>query len=167
MNNEVGERKRRSDKKVDVKPTMSVTLKQQLYDFAELCNEPVKDTAERLVVMGMISPIIIQEFCKWLRRNYTYNSSIAIGYAERPKLKLTSQSETGKVSIRLKINDYDKLSELAYALDITPTATATMLIRLTTRDPEFMQYFINTLNKVNDDQKIKDYVFNVWGVHIK
>lgn len=149
----VGERKVRSDKKVDVKPTMSLALKKQLYEFANICNEPVKDIAERLCVDGLTSIVIIDTICKWLRRNYYYKDTIAIGHSERPRLKLKARGETGKVTIRFNIKDYDKLSELAHALDITPSATATVLIRLTLKNAEFMDKFVDNLYRGSDIQK--------------
>ena len=151
----VGERKERSDKKVDVKPTMSLELKSKLYQLAELCNEPVKDVGERLCVEGLKSKIIIEILCKWLRRNYYYNNTIALGHIERPRLKLKALGETGKVTIRFTKNDYDKLRDLAYALDITPSATATVLIRLTMNSVEFMENFVDGLYEGSDLEKGK------------
>lgn len=161
------ERKTRSDKKVDVKPTMSLVLKRQLYEIARLSNEPVKDIAERLCVEAMTSKFIAEELCKWLRRNYYYNSTIVIGHKERPRLKLTFKGETGKVTIRFLKCDYDQLSELAYALDINPTATAAILIRLTIRNKEFMEMFVNNLNKVNERERIEVMRFlnRIWTKH--
>ncbi len=149
----MGERKVRSDKKVDVKPTMSLELKSKLYELADLCNEPVKDIGERLCVEGLKSKIIIEILCKWLRRNYYYNNTIALGHIERPRLKLKALGETGKVTIRFIRNDYDKLCELAYAMDITPSATATVLIRLTMNSAEFMEKFVEGLYEGSDLQK--------------
>ena len=153
MEGKVGKRKGRSDKKVDVKPTMSLTLKRQLYDFADLCNEPVKDIAERLCIQGMVSRNIIEEICKWFRRDYRYDNTIALGYIERPRLKLKPQGETGKVTMRLKPNDNDRLQDLAYALDLTPTSTAAVLIRVTFKNMEFMTRFVEELKKVNEAER--------------
>jgi hypothetical protein len=114
----------------------------QLYQFAELSNEPVKDIVERLCLRGMTSQYIMTDLSKWLRRDYRFNRTIALGYGERPCLKLTPKSEKGKVSMRLMINDYNQLCNLAYALDITPSSTATVLIRVTTENDEFMNEFV-------------------------
>lgn len=161
------ERKTRSDKKVDVKPTMSLVLKRQLYEFARLCNEPVKDIAERLCVDALTSKCIMDELCKWLRRNYYYNNTIVIGYKERPRLKLTFQGETGKVTIRFLKCDYDQLSDLAYSLDINPSATAAVLIRLTIRNKEFMEMFVSNLNKVNERERfeVMRFLNRIWMIH--
>lgn len=164
MSRGVGERKVRSDKKVDVKATMSLTLKRQLYEFADLCEEPVKDIAERLCMLGAESKCIMDEICKWMRRNYYYKNTIVMGYSERPRLKLTFQDETGTVTIRFVKYDYDKLCELAYALDLTPSSTATVLIRMTLKNIEFMDEFMNTLHVgENQKEKVNRYLRKIWG----
>lgn len=74
---------------------------------------------------------------------------------ERPGLKLKALGEIGKVTIRFDRKDYDKLCELAYAMDITPSATATVLIRLTMNSVEFMENFVEGLYEGSDLQKSK------------
>lgn len=164
MEGGVGDRQKRSDKKVDVKPTMSITLKNQLYDFADQCDEPVKDIAERMCVDGMVSGDVMEEICKWLRRDYFYKNTHVMGHMERPKLKITSKGETNKVTMRLKQTDYDKLSELAYALDITATSTAAVLIRMTSKNEKFMNEFIDCLQKIGASEKdaLKRNLFRIF-----
>lgn len=162
--NRVGDRSKRSDKKVDVKPTMSLGLKDALYAFASLCNEPVKNIAERLCIDAMISRDIIEDILIWFRRDYIYRDTVVLGNLENPKLKVMFPSETGKVTIKFKQVDYDKLCELAYALDITPTSTATVLIRMATKNPIFMNLFVDRLHHVSRLKKedIKNEFLELW-----
>ena len=161
----MGERKERVDKKVDVKATISTVLKVQLYDFAFLCGEPVKNVAERLITQGMTSQYVMEVYSQWLRRDFICGKTIGIGHPERPTLKVKTEGETGKVSMRFDRYQYDRLKDLAYALDITPSATASILIRLTTKHSEFMVRFIRNLD-ADDKQKVKiwEFVQNVWGL---
>lgn len=145
----------RSDKKVDVKPTISESLKTNLYNFAEICDEPVKDAAERLCNSGAVSEIIINEIRKWFRRDYRWNSTITMGYPERPKLRITVQPNKGKVTIKFKQRDFDQLSVLAFALDITPTTTAAVLIRVTLGNKRFMQWYLSKFMLHLDEMKIR------------
>lgn len=143
MNNGVGDRQTRSDKKVDVKATMSVQSKYHLYDFAATCDEPIKDVAERLIVLAVVSRDVIQDICKWFRRDYFYNNSIAYGDANRPKLSVKSNGKTEIVSIKFKRKNYDALCAVAYALDITPSAAASVLIVLSMQNHSFMAEYVN------------------------
>ncbi|RUL56443.1 hypothetical protein [Lysinibacillus antri] len=164
---EEGERKIRSDKKVDVKPTLSIELKNSLYTFSYLCNEPVKDVAEKLCLDGAVSKVVIDDICKWFRRSYQYNNVIAVGDADRPKLKINYSSQTSKVTIRFKREDYDLICNLAHALDLTPTSTAALLIRVSLRNIEFMQqYCTKHLMDLSNERKKKIDVFlnELWGL---
>lgn len=160
------DRKVRSDKKVDVKPTMSIKLKNDLYTLAFLCEEPVKDAAERLCEKGATSSLIIEEIHQWFRRDYFLPPAIHKGYLDRPRLKLIMKEQTGRVTIRFPQSTYDTLSELAYALDLPPTTTATILIKCTLNNQEFMeQYLKSHLNHLEGKQiyKVKTFLRDLWG----
>ena len=169
----VGERKQRVDKKVEIKPTLSLDFKKEFYTFAELCNEPVKEIAERLCIKGMISDFIIDSIRKWFRRDYKYSpiigrshNKIAFGEEERPKLKITLQGDTGKITMRLVKEEYDQLAELAYALDLTPSSTVAVLLRMTTKNIEFMNQFVDGLRHLNGAQikEVKRFASRTWGI---
>lgn len=148
-----GKRKQRSDKKIDVKPTVSLEFKRNLYTFAYLCDEPVKDVAERLILEGLFSKLIIDQFCKWLRRDYYYNNAVAVGHQDRPKLKILYAGETSKISIKLLREDYDILSDLAHALDVPPTTAAGMIIKMTLNSVTFMRDYVQTFLRHLDSEK--------------
>lgn len=150
------ERKVRSDKKVDVKPTMSLALKSQLYEFAYLCNEPVKDAAQRLCEKGATSEFIIDNIRHWFRRDYHRPFTITKGYLERPRLKITFQGETGKVTIKFPQESYDLLSKLAFALDLTPTSTATLLIKITLNNHSFMEEYVHLYLRHLEPRRIQE-----------
>ncbi|MEK3993741.1 hypothetical protein MKY29_03215 [Psychrobacillus sp. FSL K6-2365] len=148
------ERKVRSDKKVDVKPTMSLELKELLYHFAYLSNEPVKDVAGRLCSLGAMSEEVIMSIRHWFRRDYHRPNTITVGYLERPRLKIIMKGETGKVTIKFPQNDYDILCKLAHALDLTPTSTATLLIKMTLTNREFMEMYVQRYLRNLNNKKI-------------
>lgn len=145
----------RSDKKVDVKPTISEMLKTRLYRFAEFCDEPVKDVAERLCVDGAVCPIVIDEIKIWFRRDYRWKNTITMGHLERPRLKVSTSIDRGKVTIKFKQSDFDQLSTLAYSLDLTPTTTAAILIRMTLDSKPFMQWYLGTYLNHLDAEEIR------------
>ena len=146
----------RSDKKVDVKPTISEILKTRLYRFSEFCEEPVKDVAERLCNDGAVSPIIINEMKMWFRRDYRFKNTITMGNLDRPRLKVSTSIDRGKVTIKFKQKDFDQLTTLAYSMDLTPTTTAAILIRMTLGSKPFMQWYIGTYLSDFDSTEIRE-----------
>lgn len=160
-------RKVRSDKKVDVQPTMSVQLKNQLYTLAHLSCEPVKDAAQRLCEKGLEESLIIEEIRQFFRRDYKFKNNITVGYADRPRLKLVLNGDTGKVSIKFPQPVFDRLCDLAFALDLPPTTAATILIKKTLNNKEFMEYYVRSLQGLTDAEKRKIHAFLNQYVWIK
>lgn len=158
-------RKARSDKKVDVKPTMSIKLKRQLYKFSELCEMPIKDVGEKLCENASVSPLILDDINQWFRRDYICPPAIHKGYLERPRLKLLLGAETGKVSIKFSQATFDQLCKLAYSLDLSPTTTSTILIKRSLHNREFMFDYVKTLRHLSNEQKNDVHAFlrKIWG----
>ena len=166
MENGGGERKTRVDKKIDVKPTVSIQFKNQLSTFAYLSNEPVKDIVEKLCVKGATSKPVIDEICKWFRRNYFYNNTVVVGDPQRPRLKINIQGQSAKLTTRLKREDYDLICDLSHALDITPTSTVAVLLRVGIRNVEFMQDYAHAhLMHLSEERKkkIDKFLNEIWG----
>lgn len=166
MGGERGEtRKVRSDKKVDVKPTMSIKLKRQLYKLSELCDEPVKDVAERLCEKGSVSLEIVDDICSWFRRDYFVGPAIYKGYLERPRLKLILGEDTEKVTIKFPQYTYDQICTLAFSLDLSPTTTTAVLIKRTINNRQFMFDFVKAMTHLSNAEKNVIHVFlrKVWG----
>lgn len=152
----VGERKRkiRSDKKVDVKPTLPEDVKTIIYLLADCLNDYVKNIAEDLCVGALSNSSIIGELQQWLRRDYLFNTTLVLGEESRPRPKVIRGDYKGKITIKFKQKDYDRISELAHALDITPTTTCAVLLMLTTNNRKFMiEYLDSTFKGMDKDTR--------------
>lgn len=151
-------RKTRSDKKIDVRPTISISLKNHLYTFSNLCDLPVKEVIELIIERSSESKEIIEYLSKWFRRNYIFKNTLVLGDESRPRLKIIYKEETKKVTTRLKRNNYDRLCDLAFALDITPTTAVGVLIKVSLNNEDFMLSFIKTLGKTEQLRKLEKYI---------
>ena len=145
---ERGERKVRSDKKVDVKPTISVELKQLLVTFSFLVNAPVKDTGSLLCFQCSESSVVIDSLVRHFRRNYRYHNTLVIGYLNRPKLKIVagrgSGTDTDKVTLKFKQHEFEQIKALAYGLDITHTSTCALLLKFALTNKSFIESHIDS-----------------------
>lgn len=123
-------RKVRADKKVDVKPTLPVAIKLSIRDLAKLVNRPVKDVSESICKNAIKYEPFITYLSNYFRREYIYETSMKIGRPEREKIYVDYKGACEKITIKFKQPDYDRLCSLAYALDISPTSTASLLLRM-------------------------------------
>ncbi len=159
-------RKTRSDKKTDVKPTLTVKTKRALYRFSELCELPVKDVIEQLCEGACTSPLILDDINGWFRRDYICEPTVYSGVMERPKLRLLYREETEVVNARFRQGAYDQLCDLAYSLDLPPTTTAAVLIKVTMKNRDFMFEYVGSLEHLSGEEKnaIHALLRRMWGV---
>lgn len=158
-------RKVRNDKKVCVQPVLSLNLKKELFRFSFLCHEPIKDTAERLCADGAKSIHIYDELCHYFRRNLSYQNHHYVGYLSRPRLTLI-QGETEKVTIKFTQQNFEMLSNIAFALDLPLNQTAAILIKRTLNNRSFIaQYIQSHLKYLTSEEKdqIHGFFEKVWG----
>lgn len=134
-------RKVRSDKKRDVQPVVSLELKKQLFRFSFLCREPLKDTGEKLCSQGAVSPIIMDEINCYFRRNIRIDNHQYIGYLDRPRLQII-QSHAEKITIKFPQENFEKLYNLSFALDLPLNQTAAVLLKKTITNRQFMKEYM-------------------------
>ena len=116
-----GTRKVRSDKKREVKPTISIQLKDAIYIISYVTSTPVKDVAERICTDGLASKKVISSLSPRFRRTVRLANTLYMGDIKRPTLRRNNIAEkTDRISLRLLAPDYDNLSTLAFALTLHP-----------------------------------------------
>lgn len=131
MKNARGEvkRKTRSDKRKDVKPTISVGLRDCIYRLSYITNKPVKDIAETICIKGLESRKVAEYLSDYFRRDYHFLNTIYCGVLERESLQNKYQSgKNVRITIRFTQKAYDDICLLAHALDVTPSKATAILL---------------------------------------
>lgn len=132
---------------VDVKPTVSIELKQTLVTFAYLVNAPVNHTGAMLCAQCSVSRVVIDSLVKHFRRNYRYSGTLVLGYLSRKGIKIVagrgSGTDTDKVTLKLKREEFEQIKALAYGLDITHTSTCALLLKIALTDKHFIEEHID------------------------
>ncbi|MGN7183209.1 hypothetical protein ACTHRJ_20485, partial [Cytobacillus kochii] len=99
-----GEKKKRqtrSDKKKDIKPTISIDLKNCIYQLSYVTNQPVKDIVEILCEKGLQSRKVMEYLSQYFRRDYQFFNTTFFGQLERESLQRKYQSpKNERVSVR-------------------------------------------------------------------
>lgn len=126
---EVKKRKIRSDKKRDIKPTISLDLKNCIYRLSYITNIPVKDIAEILCTKGLQSRKVIDYLAQFFRRDYEFKSTLYLGQYEGASLQVKYQSgRNERITTRFPQDTYNYITALAYALDVTPSKATSFLL---------------------------------------
>ncbi|MDV2888137.1 hypothetical protein RYX45_23525, partial [Alkalihalophilus pseudofirmus] len=72
-------RKTRSDKKRDVKPTVSSNLRDCIYRLSYITQTPVKDVVEILCEKGLKSRKVVEYLSQYFRRDFQFINTLFIG----------------------------------------------------------------------------------------
>lgn len=142
MNNG-GVRKVRSDRKRDIKPTVTLELRECIYRLAYITDTPVKDVAEAICINGVTSPKVIEHIAQHFRRDIRFASTLYRSNANStPIKKRYLNGQTARITIRFKTDTYDTIAAMAYALDCTVSRACALVLDASVRDGEFIDGFV-------------------------
>ena len=153
-----GARKQRSDRKRDIKPTISHELRECIYRLAFITDTPVKDVAEAVCINGIHTPKVIEHLSQYFRRDIRFGITI---YRKNPDCQPISRralaGQTGRITIRFKTDTYDTISAMAYALDCTVSRTCALLLDASVRDGDFINEFVRKYLEANlDAERVRE-----------
>lgn len=151
-------RKRRSDKKRDVKPTISTELKNCIYRLSYITNTPVKDVVETICEKGLQSRKVIENLSKYFRRDFQYSNTIYMGDLERESLQKKYQSgKNERITTRFNQTTYEDIKKLSDALDVTPSKATALLLDASVRNSNLLNAFVkNYLHGKLDKMRMKE-----------
>ncbi|MEK5109808.1 hypothetical protein MHI57_24390 [Cytobacillus sp. FSL K6-0129] len=141
-----GEKKKRqtrSDKKRDIKPTISIDLKNCIYQLSYITNQPVKDIVEILCEKGLQSRKVMEYLSQYFRRDYQFFKTRFFGQLERESLQRKYQSpKNERVSVRFTQLTYEDIRKLSDALDVTPSKATALLLDASVRNANLLNAMV-------------------------
>lgn len=152
------ERRIRSDKKRDVKPTISIDLKSCIYRLSYITSTPVKDVVETICEKGLQSRRVIEYLSQYFRRELQYMNTIYMGDLGRESLQRKYQSgKNERITTRFNQGTYENIKELSDALDVTPSKATALLLDASVRNTNLLNAFVKTyLHGTIDKMRMKE-----------
>lgn len=152
------ERKKRSDSKREIKPTISLHLKDAIFTISYVTSTPVKTVAERICIDGLASSKVMSSLSPRFRRTVRLRNTMYIGDLDRTSLRRNSSAEkTDRISLRFFSDTYDDMTTLSYALDVTPARACALLLDASIRDSDFINgYFKEFVKTKLDDNRMRE-----------
>lgn len=138
MNQAVG-RKVRSDKLKEFKPTIPISLKDSIYRLSTITNIPRQDVAEDMIKYAIYDYKILSSLSLHFKRDLALHNKFYVGRLTNESIKKRETGPCERMTTRLRGEDAEIVSALAYALDVTPTRVSALLLDATMKD----RYFIN------------------------
>lgn len=151
-------RKDRSDRKIDVKPTVSIELKDCIYRLSYITDTPVQFLVEHICEHGVISRKVIENLSKHFQRTVRLNNTLFMGGLDSPAItKKDLFVETGRIHTRFSKLTHENISTLAYALNVTPTRAAAVLLETTIKQTDLVNVFVRAhLSKELNESRMSE-----------
>lgn len=142
-------------------------LKDAIYRLSYITKTSVKDVVEQMILHSINSRKIVDDLSKYFRRQIHMNDTIFRGNIEMPRIAKREEGEREQVTTRLKQRDYEIVSALAYALDVSPTRVCAILLDAAMHDYDFINSYVRkylttelTPGQLNELQQILLFVNN-------
>jgi hypothetical protein len=151
-------KKVRSDKKRDIKPTISTTLRDCIYRLSYVTDKPVKDVAEIICDKGLQSRRVIEYLSNYFRRNLIFANTIFYGDPARESLQRKYQKgKNERITIRFTQSTYENINNLSNALDVTPSKATALLLDASIRNTNLLNAFVKSyLHEHLDNSRMKE-----------
>ncbi|MEW9672976.1 hypothetical protein [Ammoniphilus sp. 3BR4] len=127
-------RKKRSDRKREIQPVISVELYDCIARISYITTTPIKNVGETLYMEGFRSQKVIDQLSPFFRRDFRYSNQygdiiIIPGDTDRIPFKINrGDGIRARISMRFHQDNHDKISELAFTLDMTVSSAAALLL---------------------------------------
>lgn len=143
MKETIRKRAIRSDKKRDVKPTVSTELKNCIYRLSYITSVPVKDIVETFCEKGLQSRSVMEFLSSYFIRDYKFSNTIYMGNPSKESLQNKFQSSSNvRISTRFTQESFDRIRDLSDALDCTPSKTTSLLLDASIKNTNLINAFV-------------------------
>lgn len=165
-----GERKVRSDKKRDVKPLIKIEVKEAILRISHITFMPIKDVCEFLTVYAANDRRTIEKLSVFFQRDIPISGTYYFGHSDAIPITKRFFDKREKVTIKFKRDDFKSISDIAYAMDCTPTRATAILLTQGVRNVGAVNAFVRkylekelTAAQLEDLRQILSYVHKYDG----
>lgn len=137
-------RKTRSDKKIQVAPTINIRLKEEIGRLSLITGLSIKRLGEIMCNEGIREVEVVSLVSEYMQRGVlTINDSLFFGDDENPSLNdRPSIGQMERISIRFKRYDFENIKLLSELLDVTPSKTVAEILYRAIRHPRIIESII-------------------------
>lgn len=146
----------RSDKKREVKPTLSIKLKKEVERLGFILDVPIKDLGVYLFDEGVHNKDVIEKLSVY----FVYDACLHVentlfyGHDEHEIPTLFEDEPTDRISIRFPQRQYGDVQLLAELMDVTPSRAVAVLLDSAIRHVDIIEKLLESNGKrmeLNDE----------------
>ncbi len=154
----MGERKQRSDKKRDIKPTVALELRDCIYRLAFITDTPIKDVIEAILLDGSKRQKPMNHLSQYFLRDIRIGRTLYLGDPDRiPLGRRGTTGKTFRLSTRVTQHMYREMESIAYVMGCSVSRATALLIDATIRDVDFVNDFVRQyLERHVDEERMRE-----------
>lgn len=154
----MGSRQSRSDKKRDIKPTVTVQLRDCIYRLSFITDTPVKDVIEAILIDGSQRKKPLSHLSQYFLRDMRIGSTVYMGDTSRSPIgRRGSTDKTVRMSTRVTQAMYADMEGVAFAMGCSVSRATALLIDATVRDVDFVNDFVREyLEEHVDEERMRE-----------
>ncbi|MFS0788856.1 hypothetical protein ABC345_21060 [Shouchella sp. 1P09AA] len=152
----IGERQKRSDKKQDCKPFISLSFYSSLANVSRLTERPIKDVGETILLQGLNNLTMLEHFENHFVFDYWHGETVFLGRKHtNGQHRLVRTGEMRRLNLRFSQDVYLQLKKFAYALDRSIANTASQLLEVTFFSSNAVHHYVEThiVRHLNHEQR--------------
>ena len=139
-------RKTRSDKKVQVAPTIPIKVKKRVEAFANALDQPVMFIGKHLFIEGSQRYAVMTQVAPFMKNGiHKVENTCFLGNAENPSL-LLPEGKTDRISIRFTQDEYQDIKIISDMLEVSPSRTVGFVIAASIQDIHIIDHILRTHN---------------------
>jgi hypothetical protein len=126
----------------DFKPTVPISIKDSVSRISYITQTPVKDVAAEMIKHAINDANILSNLSLYFKRDLKFHNTLYIGRITNESIKKREQGSCERITTRLRRDDAELISALAYALDCTPTRVCAILLDASMKDVHFINNYV-------------------------
>ncbi|MFY0521148.1 hypothetical protein ACOMCU_25470 [Lysinibacillus sp. UGB7] len=137
-----GRRERRYQKKRDVKPIISVGLKDVIYRLNYITGIPVQDICPELCMLVLKDRKSIEDLSQYFKRDLIFSNTMFRGHETNKTIEKRIKGPSDRVSARFTQSEYASLALLTFALDCSVSRSAAVLLEISMSQVRFVNTYL-------------------------
>lgn len=152
------ERVVQSDKHRKVKPAVSLKIKETLLRISSITNTSIYEVSIEICESGVVSKKVIDAMSEHFQHSIWLEQTLYRGSRACPSIKNRIFSgPKERIPMHFSEISFDNIRKLSYALDVTPSTAAEVLLDTSLKNGEFINDYIRYFfNKHADKKRIRE-----------
>ena len=137
-----------------VKPAVSLKIKETLLRISSITHTSIHEVAIEICESGVVSKKVIDEMSPHFQRSIWLDQTLYRGSHTCPSVKnILTKGPKDRIPMQFSELSFENIRKLSYALDVTPSTAAEVLLDTSLKNGEFINDYVRHFVNKNANKK--------------